>query len=294
VVFLCHHVRCFYTCLSTWIYFTFQISSTRVWIVVAGRSLDTVAFSPLTVTTNTRTSTTTNSTTTMRRGMLHAGALVLYGSCSSSAFSPSDILLQRNVRLLHSQHVQKPVWSSQLHLVPEQGNQLVAAYTAALSKYEEEHRLDGEGVEDVAMNDDDESPRWVGNPTTPADDSSTSSRASRNFVQRAFSLPSLGSSNNNKKLKTSSSTSSSSTENGDQHDVVLFPLVGFTFCRNGNQVVPLPTQSNVSCRLPRRSDVHQEEVYGWYSPVCRLNMYAANDEEYCNSPKPQTSSNVTP
>lgn len=222
-----------------------------------------------------------------RQGILQAGALIVwYGSCSSFAFSPSDMQLRRHVR-------QQP-GSSQLQLVPEQGNQLVAAYTASLSKYHEEHRLVSEGVEDEAMDDDvenDDSPRRLGNPKTLTSDSSSS----RNFVQRAFSLPSLGNNNNNnnKKLKAMSSTSASSSSTDDtdqQHDVVLFPLIGFTFCRNGNQVVPLPTQSNVSCRLPRRSKVDQEQVYGWYSPVCKLNMYAANEEEYCTAPNPPTSS----
>jgi hypothetical protein len=66
--------------------------------------------------------------------------------------------------------------------------------------------------------------------------------------------------------------------------VVIFPLVGFTFCQNGNRVVALPTQSNVSCRLSFRSTTKKEDVYGWYSPVCKLNLYAADEEAYCQAP----------
>jgi len=278
------------------------------WFVVARREegltpLPQNKFESTTTTTTTTTAShfartrTTRTRTMRRRGILPAGALIVwYGSsCPASAFSPSDRQVRRQAPVR-----QPPTWSSSaspLHLVPEQGNQLVAAYTAALSKYhEEEHRLDGEGVEDaVAMNNDseiDDSPRRLRNPTTLTTDSS------RNFVQRAFSLPSLGN-NNNKKKKTKASvasSSSSSIDEGDQHDIVLFPLVGFTFCRNGNQVVPLPTQSNVSCRLPRRSKVDQEQVYGWYSPVCKLNMYATNEDDYCTAPNttPTLSSSATP
>lgn len=181
------------------------------------------------------------------------------------AFTPSS-------KTPKQQQQQRSSRCSQLRLVPEQGNQLVAAYTAALSKYEDISDDD----DDYEEEDDDDVPRM------------TTTATNRNFVQRAFSIPSPTITNNKKRsIKRDSFTTAISTTEGSGDDVVIFPLVGFTFCQNGNRVVALPTQSNVSCRLPRSKTSRAEEIYGWYSPVCKLNLYAPMDEEYCQAP-PQT------
>jgi len=199
----------------------------------------------------------------MRRDFLCASALVAcYGTLPTAAFIPSSSSSMSNG--VNSRHKQiQRTWSG-LNLVPEQGNQLVAAYTAALSKYQENHE-DEDILEEFDNTD-------VGS-------------TNRNFLQRVFSLPSAS-----KKVKvmapttttiiTSRPSSSSSCDDPNQ-EILLFPLVGFTFCRHGNQVVPLPTQSNLACRLPPSKE---GDVYGWYSPVCKLNMYAVNEEEYCTAP----------
>lgn len=164
----------------------------------------------------------------MRREFLHACAVLALFESGAYAFSASS---------MNQKHR-----ASCLQLVPEQANQLVAAYTAGLKDFE-----DLEDLEDEIAN----MPPKI-NEQNP-----------RNFVQRAFNLPAR------KHPK----------EDGD---VVVYPLVGFTFCQNGDRVVALPTKSNVSCRLLPIS--HKEAVvYGWYSPVCKLDMYAPEDS-YCQAP----------
>lgn len=127
-----------------------------------------------------------------------------------------------------------------LHLVPGQGNQLVAAYNAATCK-----------------NDDDEDDAVA---------TKTMNETPRNFVNKVFNLPSVRRHPHPK------------AEGVDpESDVVYYPMIGFTFCRNGDRVIALPTKSHVSCRLPNRN----EEVYGWFSPVCKLDLYS---DDPCREP----------
>ncbi len=128
-----------------------------------------------------------------------------------------------------------------LHLVPGQGNQLVAAYNAAACKNED--------------SDSEESPIIITEETP------------RNFVTKVFNLPSV-------RLHPYPKAEGVDSDS----DVVYYPMTGFTFCRNGDRVIALPTTSNVSCRLPNRN----EEVFGWFSPVCKLDLYS---DDLCRDPK---------
>jgi len=153
-----------------------------------------------------------------------------------------------------------------LHLVPGQGNQL-AAYNAANYKNE---KNDDDDIDDV----EEEEFKFI--PTISVEQ--TAEPAARSFVQRAFNLPS-------NKIRRHPHPKAewveTSPPTSDEKDVVLYPVLGFTFCRNGDRVVALPTTSNVSCRLPTRSSKH-EELYGWFSPVCKLDMYS---EDPCHPPE---------
>lgn len=161
-----------------------------------------------------------------------------------------------------------------LHLVPGQGNQLVAAYNAAMSRKAPSSAVDYD-EEGLAVPD------------------------SRNFVQRVFSLPSSmikrhphPSAEGLDGSAVSANTRANATENKNvmtkmssqnqkKEDVVYYPVTGFTFVKNGENVVALPTKSNVSCRLP--PSTKNQEVYGWFSPACKLDLYA---EDPCHAPDP--------
>ena len=131
----------------------------------------------------------------------------------------------------------------ELNLVPGQGNQLVAAYNAATCKKNED--------------DDDATPAPV-----------TIQESPRTFVKKVFHLPSV---------RRHPYPKAEGLDNHIESDVVYYPMIGFTFCRNGDRVIALPTKSNVSCRLP----IQEEEVYGWFSPVCKLDLYS---DDPCRNP----------
>lgn len=158
-----------------------------------------------------------------------------------------------------------------LQLVPGQGNQL-AAYNAA-------HHKDEEDVQDndEADNDFEALPMAI----TVGSEPDAANSNSRNLVKRAFNLPSnMIRRHPHPKVELIESPTASKSSN-TLEDIVLYPLVGFTFCRNGDRVVALPTTSNVSCCVPIS---HKGELYGWFSPVCKLDMYS---EDPCHAPECQ-------
>jgi len=184
----------------------------------------------------------------MRRDTLYyASVMALFGLLEpSAAFCPE---LQR-------MHPQEKSTSVALNLVPGQGNQLVAAYNAATCRKETEDNL----AEQIVS-------------ATNAEDEETALDHTRTFVQRAFSLPSH--------MRHPHPKIEGGVDVAEKKvDIVRFPLVGFTFCRNGDRVVPLPTQSNVSCRLPSTYQKNQE-IFGWFNPVCKLDLYS---EDPCHAP----------
>lgn len=158
-----------------------------------------------------------------------------------------------------------------LNLVPGQGGQLVAAYNAARIKEEAKTAAAADATA-IAYEETED-----GIVVVPA--------AHRNLIRRAFSLPSSMIKRHphpKEEGLESTTTNEDETKQQQQHhkaeDIVYYPVVGFTFCKNGDRVVALPTKSNVSCRL---SSTHKEDVYGWFSPVCKLDLYS---EDPCHAP----------
>jgi hypothetical protein len=129
---------------------------------------------------------------------------------------------------------------SALNLLPGQGNELVAAYNAAT--FQENEQEEDQAVPVTLEMDH------------PKDD--RASAAARSFASRLFSLP------------------STLIKRSQNYDVVLYPMVGFKFVHHEDKFIALPTKSHMSCRLP--SARNDEEVYGFFSPACSLDLYATD------------------
>lgn len=149
--------------------------------------------------------------------------------------------------------------SSQLHLRPTQGSQLIAAYNAAYCD---------------KKNDEDEQT----SNTKPAEKEARPQgiAAARAFVGRVFSAPSSllhphpkaeGGSDGWTSFFLVHPMEELYYHNSEEDDIVLYPVVGFCLTTVQNGVRALPTISHPSCRL---HDQRNEVIYGWYSPACRL------------------------
>ena len=146
--------------------------------------------------------------------------------------------------------------SSQLNLRPAQGPQLIAAYNAAYC----DKKTDEE--DDVIHSKSTEEPS---RPQGIA--------AARKYVGRLFSAPS---SLLHPQAEGVADGWASFVVNpieelnyskSEEEDAVLYPVVGFCLTTFQNGVRALPTISHPACRL---HDQHNEVIYGWYSPACRL------------------------
>ena len=159
-----------------------------------------------------------------------------------------------------------------LQLVPEQGNQLAAAYNAALDHKESI-------VEDEEQQDN--TSHWRAIST------------SKSFLNRLFHKPSAPESttqeeenNNHSKFQLGTFLHNLSHPNLHIHnkakvdEVYLYPIVGFQFVEGCQDA--LPTLSHVSCRMPTKSQ-KEEEVVGWYTTCCKLDLYS---DDVCHSPVP--------
>lgn len=183
---------------------------------------------------------------------------------------------------IHSRHqVSHQVSSATaLHLLPNQGNQLIAAFNAAYFKKEqvqqEEDVINKQEIENAVSNL--EAPK---------------TSAARAFVSRVFSLPSTmirrhphpkaeGFQNMLKKTAPTISLATSGSKASEKkkvEDVVYYPVVGFQFVKaSPERTVALPTTSNAACRLRRNQN---EDVYGWFTPACKLDMFS---EDLCHEP----------
>jgi hypothetical protein len=141
--------------------------------------------------------------------------------------------------------------STSLNLLPGQGNLLKASYIAAtFGKHEEE---------------DMDQPKALvtGRRIAPG-----LIAAARSCVSRALSLTMRRLQTIEKEFK----------KNQQQDDVVLYPIVGFHFVQNHGQSIALPTTSHPACSILRNRD---EEVSGWFSPACMLDLFA---EDPCHEP----------
>ena len=181
-------------------------------------------------------------------------------------------------------------FSPPLHLTPQQGKQLVAAYEVECTRQrpvsDDEDRIDGPGP-------------ILGGSSTP---SSTDKLASaRSFVSRVFSIPSavikrhprqsdedltmLSASSQEAtpfealiSLPKSLAQFASNNEHEDD-DVVLYPVVGFRFFMVDGKPSVVPTSSHPACRLVPKQ--HEQEVFGWWTQSCKLDLYA---EDPCQKP----------
>jgi hypothetical protein len=202
---------------------------------------------------------------------------------NASSFALLSLMLFGEVQGFCPQAQHTRSSSTSLNLLPGQGNQLAAAYTAFIS-----HK-----------NNDDETDT-VTPATKPQEPPSSSSHwralaASRSFVSRVFHLPSSAikkhphptleglKANNDKKESNSFPFGFIPTRHHrEEEDAVLYPLVGFQFVKSqeGSNIktIALPTTSHAACRLPTHRN---EPVFGWYSPACKLDLYS---EDVCHAP----------
>jgi hypothetical protein len=208
-------------------------------------------------------------------------SLMLFGE-GVSAFCPS----------LSVQQQQKPR-SSCLKLMPGQGSQLVAAYTAATSSSSSEDvRSSNEylSAEKAAP----ASPQQQDNEPPSSSSHWRALAASRSFVSRVFHKPSSAIKKHPhptlEGLKTADAAAQqfpynfipsrlATQDERKQDDVVLYPIVGFRFFNQQGSSIALPTTSHAACRLPTNRN---EDVYGWFTPACRLDLYA---EDVCHEPE---------
>jgi len=144
---------------------------------------------------------------------------------------------------------------SSLNLVPDQANQLVAAYEAICV---ENKRLAKAAPIQVD--------KTVASDAADATEEGTLSASRgaiaecKSFLTRVFHMPSIG------------------HPGGKQEDVVYYPMVGFRFFEGIDSV--FPTTCHVSCLMPTKSQ-KEEEVYGWFSPSCELDFFS---EDICHNP----------
>jgi hypothetical protein len=129
--------------------------------------------------------------------------------------------------------------TTKLHLTPEQGSQLVAAWNAACSHKDDDGNYHYEEIhhhqEEKSMN----------------------MKSARGFVSRVFSIPS-----------SMIRRHPHPKEEGFDHphpkeegfDVVYYPIVGFQFVQGHSRVFPT-TAYATACHLPSTLP-----VYGWFTP----------------------------
>mmetsp|Transcript_16392 Transcript_16392/g.29398 ORF Transcript_16392/g.29398 Transcript_16392/m.29398 type:complete len:236 (-) Transcript_16392:347-1054(-) len=228
-----------------------------------------------------------------------------HACCAATLTVVIMMLLEQGLAFCPQQQQQQQQRSVSLQLLPGQGSQLVAAYNAAMS-----HQDDDDDNEDddgsigqyhshkTAMASSPHDHGIVVEQTIEPASSSSHWRAlaaSKSFVARAFHMPSSAIKKHPhptlEGLKETPSSSSSSAvfpynfipHHQEQHeDVVLYPIVGFRFVpdsKNGGKSVALPTTFHAACRLPMNRN---EDVYGWFSPGCKLDLYS---EDVCHEPE---------
>lgn len=149
-------------------------------------------------------------------------------------------------------------------LKPKQGKQLEAAFNAAYTP-----NKDQVGINDAPVVPGDAE----GNALHELRSSPTS--AALSFVQRVFSLPSSMIKRHPHPKIEGLPTLPRESADSFHDDVILYPVVGFTFVRDAKgHCRALPKLPNPSCRIY----ASQEPLYGWFSPACTLNPFA---DDYC-------------
>jgi hypothetical protein len=152
--------------------------------------------------------------------------------------------------------------STLLSLLPNQGCQLAAAAAAAsASKDATKEVLSSE--EKLLLE--------------------TPNNAARELAKRIFSLPS-------QILRTPQDGGSDSFPfeviADHESDVVVYPIVGFTYVKldNGDiRAVPSPNAKG-ACNIDSIHKSRTLPTYGWFSPACQLGDMHADDQSYCGNP----------
>ena len=122
----------------------------------------------------------------------------------------------------------------------------------------------------------------------------TPTQAARVFVSRVFHIPShilphpitdeceiddsIHPKSKGRNIKTQDSG------DADEDDTaVLFPLVGFTFVKNDDNIVQALPSANTRalCMIDSVAQTKELPSYGYYSPCCYLGDVNADDDEYC-------------
>jgi hypothetical protein len=176
---------------------------------------------------------------------------------------------------------------SPLHLTPQQGKQLVAAYEVECSRQrrptDEEDGDDGVEEEEFIVGKFEQ----AASSKLPSSSSAmepSKLAAARSFVSRVFSIPSTMrhprysmDDNENEDMPFEALISLPKSLNGDEDDVVLYPLVGFRIFMVDGKPSVVPTSSQAACRLFPQ----QQEVFGWWTQSCKLDIYS---KDPCQKP----------
>lgn len=154
-----------------------------------------------------------------------------------------------------------PQRDSRLSLVPDQANQLVAAYNANCVEKKLSPPTESKDMALIAA-----SRIRVSKPANNNGNNHNGGAiaASKSFLARVFHMPSV--------------KHPASEADEAKRDVVYHPMVGFRFFSGIDAV--FPTKSNVSCMMPTKTQ-KEEEVFGWFSPSCQLDAFS---DDICLNP----------
>eukprot|EP00537_Pseudo-nitzschia_pungens_P006090 CAMPEP_0172365584 /NCGR_PEP_ID=MMETSP1060-20121228/10524_1 /TAXON_ID=37318 /ORGANISM="Pseudo-nitzschia pungens, Strain cf. cingulata" /LENGTH=185 /DNA_ID=CAMNT_0013088947 /DNA_START=98 /DNA_END=655 /DNA_ORIENTATION=- len=173
-----------------------------------------------------------------------------------SAFALSAVLLLGQGEAFTPQsHSASMKRSSALHLLPDQGNQLIAAYNALSEAQRKEIKATKAPIE-VSREI-----RVVGEASPKGKWRTTTIAASKNLLSKIFQGPSVLHPLERK-----------------SEDICYYPMVGFRFVEGVDNA--LPTKSSASCVVPTRNQ-REEEVFGWFSSSCKLDVFS---EDVCVNP----------
>lgn len=151
-----------------------------------------------------------------------------------------------------------------LNLLPNQGCQLAAAAAAAAASASKDATKEVLSSEEKLLLE-------------------TPNNAARELAKRIFSLPS-------QILRTPQDDGSDSFPfeviADHESDVVVYPIVGFTYVKldNGDiRAVPSPNAKG-ACNIDSIHKSRTLPTYGWFSPACQLGDMHADNQSYCGNP----------
>jgi hypothetical protein len=182
--------------------------------------------------------------------------------------------------------------TTRLSLLPEQGNQLAAAYNAAASIDHKQPIVEHTAADEEAhleqeqQEEEDNTSHWRAIST------------SKSFLNRLFHKPSATKQLNCNDSNTAETTtqkfhlgtflhnlSHPNYNHNKEDEIYLYPIIGFQFVKGCQDA--LPTLSHASIRIPTKTQ-KEEEVVGWYTKCCKLDLFS---DDVCHSP---TSTTILP